>query len=525
MNFNDLKISTRLTLMLTFLCIFGCALGVAGLIGIRHANASLNTVYQDRVVPLKQIKQVSDAYAINVVDTAHKVRDGAMNARQGLQAIAEAKRLIQDNWSAYLATELVPDELKLVSQFRERQARAEAAVTALEKILASEDPAQLTAYAAKDMYPALDPLQEVLGALVELQLNIAKAEYDQSESRYKTTVIAFALAIAISTLLAISVGALVIRSITTPLRRALAFSAAITSGDLTQDIHARGNNEIAQLLNGLKHMQTSLVTLVSAVHQSAGSVSAASAEIAHGNNDLSARTEGQASALEETAASMEELNSTVRQNADNSRQANQLAQNASTVAGQGGDVVADVVRTMQDINQSSRKISDIIGVIDGIAFQTNILALNAAVEAARAGEQGRGFAVVASEVRNLAGRSAEAAREIRGLISASVERVEVGTALVDRAGQTMNEVVESIRRVTDIVGEISAASTEQSQGVDQINEAVTQMDQATQQNAALVEEMAAAAASLNQQARELVDTVATFKLPDVPSAMVALARA
>ena len=344
-------------------------------------------------------------------------------------------------------------------------------------------------------------------------MNIAKAEYDNSESRYQRTVFAIALSIAASILLALGVGVFVIRSITTPLRSALELSDAIASGDLTQNIHVQGSNEMSQLLHGLKGMQTALVTLVSAVHQGATNVSAASAEIAQGNNDLSARTEGQASALEETAASMEELNSTVRQNADNSSQANQLAQNASTIAVRGGEVVADVVRTMRDINHSSSKIADIIGVIDGIAFQTNILALNAAVEAARAGEQGRGFAVVASEVRNLAGRSAEAAREIKGLIGNSVERVEAGTALVDRAGQTMNEVVESIRRVTEIMGEISGASNEQSQGVDQINEAVTQMDQTTQQNAALVEEMAAAAASLNQQASALVATVSTFKLP------------
>ena len=302
------------------------------------------------------------------------------------------------------------------------------------------------------------------------------------------------------------------RSIVGPIRIAAENVKYIADGDLMREIRIEGRDETAQMLQSLAEMQGSLQQIVTRVRQGSESVATASAEIAQGNQDLSSRTESQASALEETAASMEELGSTVKQNADNARQANQLAQSASTVAVQGGEVVAQVVNTMKGINDASKRIADIISVIDGIAFQTNILALNAAVEAARAGEQGRGFAVVASEVRSLAGRSADAAKEIKALIMNSVERVEQGTALVDQAGTTMNEVVTSIRRVTDIMGEISAASSEQSAGVAQVGEAVTQMDQATQQNAALVEEMAAAAASLNTQAQELVDTVAVFKL-------------
>jgi len=286
---------------------------------------------------------------------------------------------------------------------------------------------------------------------------------------------------------------------------------AASKGDLTIKINVEPGDR-GSIVSALHDMQVSLTSVVGNVRQGAESVSTASAEIAQGNQDLSARTEHQASALEQTAASMEQLSATVKQNADSARQANQLATNASSVAVKGGEVVARVVDTMKGINEASRKISDIISVIDGIAFQTNILALNAAVEAARAGEQGRGFAVVASEVRSLAGRSAEAAREIKTLINTSVERVEQGTMLVDQAGTTMTEVVSSIRRVTDLMGEISAASNEQAAGVAQVGEAVTQMDQVTQQNAALVEEMAAAATSLKSQAQDLVQMVSVFKL-------------
>ena len=302
------------------------------------------------------------------------------------------------------------------------------------------------------------------------------------------------------------------RRITRPVEDALKVANSIAGGDLTTAVKVVGHDEIAMLSKALATMQGSLASVVGNVRANSESVATAASQISQGSNDLSARTEEQASALQEAAASMEQLGSTVRLNAENAMSANQLALGASTVARKGGSVVGEVVETMKGINDSSKRIVDIIAVIDGIAFQTNILALNAAVEAARAGEQGRGFAVVAGEVRSLAQRSADAAKEIKSLISASVERVEHGTALVDRAGETMTEIVTSIARVTDIMGEISAASTEQSTGVNQIGEAIAQMDQATQQNAALVEESAAAAESLRDQAHQLVEAVAVFKL-------------
>ena len=315
------------------------------------------------------------------------------------------------------------------------------------------------------------------------------------------------------------------RKITRPVDHALTLARKIADGDLTMHVKVRSEDEIGALLKALSDMQSSLSGVVGNVRSNSESVSTAASEISQGANDLSQRTEEQASALQQAASSMEQLGSTVRQNAENALSANQLALGASTVARKGGEVVGEVVETMKGINDSSKRIVDIIGVIDGIAFQTNILALNAAVEAARAGEQGRGFAVVASEVRSLAQRSADAAKEIKQLISASVERVEHGTALVDRAGVTMTEIVTSIARVTDIMGEISAASSEQSDGVGQISQAIAQMDQATQQNAALVEESAAAAESLRDQAQQLVQVVAVFRLDGVEGAAMARAVA
>jgi methyl-accepting chemotaxis protein len=372
--------------------------------------------------------------------------------------------------------------------------------------------AEAFAFLVDRTIPARNELLKVIAEGVKYQEKSLEHDILMVEERVQTTSMALLVLVAV-----IAVGLLAFSAwVAGQLRRRVALAQAsaerVRDGDLSVAVTDNGRDEFSPLLATLGDMQTSLSRVVADVRRGADSVSTASAEIAQGNADLSGRTEQQASALEQTSSSMEQLGSTARQNADNARTASQLASSASSVAVQGGEVVGQVVQTMKDINESSRKISDIIGVIDGIAFQTNILALNAAVEAARAGEQGRGFAVVAGEVRNLAQRSAEAAKEIKGLINASVERVEQGSALVDRAGATMQEIVQSIQRVTDIVGEISSASGEQNAGVEQVSHAVTQMDQSTQQNAALVEESAAAAASLQQQAQHLVHAVSVFKL-------------
>lgn len=360
--------------------------------------------------------------------------------------------------------------------------------------------------------PTARQLVEKVDALVTYQreeIDGLAAEIDANYRFGRTLMIAFGV---VGMLLSVVCGWLITRSITRPLMRATDVAHRVARGDLSVHVDVHGTDELGRLLGSLRDMQAALLRVVSNVRRGSDNLAAASAEIAQGNDDLSSRTESQASALEQTAASMEELSSTVARNADNAHEANQLAMNASTVTAQCGEVINQVVETMKGINDSSRQISDITGVIDSIAFQTNILALNAAVEAARAGEQGRGFAVVASEVRSLAGRSADAAREIKKLIGSSVGRVAQGSTEVERAWVAMTEVVNSIRRVTETMSEISAASTEQSLGVAQIGEAVGQMERTTQQNAALVEQTAAAAISLRQQSRELVEVVSVFQL-------------
>uniref|UniRef100_UPI000D35C085 methyl-accepting chemotaxis protein n=1 Tax=unclassified Variovorax TaxID=663243 RepID=UPI000D35C085 len=365
-------------------------------------------------------------------------------------------------------------------------------------------------------------LEDVLKGMVAYSKELAKGSADHAEQIYKTSRLMMIVLALAGILVSVGLGVVIARLLGRQLGGEPSYAAdvvgRIANGDLTLAVQADAARD-GSLLHSIKLMQAQLTSIVAKIQASSDTIATASGQIAAGNQDLSSRTEQQASSLEETAASMEELTSTVKQNADNARQANQLAVSASEVAVKGGSVVSQVVDTMGSINASSKKIVDIIGVIDGIAFQTNILALNAAVEAARAGEQGRGFAVVASEVRSLAQRSAAAAKEIKTLIGDSVEKVEEGSKQVAEAGRTMEEIVGSVKRVTDIMGEITTASQEQTSGIEQINQAITQMDQVTQQNAALVEEASAAAQSLQEQAGNLSDVVGVFRLGNTQLAL------
>ena len=514
MDMRNVKFSTRLALGFACLVALVAFMAAFGLYSVRNINIAIGSIYADRVVPLKQLKIVSDMYAVSILDEANKVAAGISDTKAALAQVDQATGAIAEEWKAYMATKLTVQEAQDAASVAELMGKAAPVVASLRAALESGDKDKVTAL-IRPIYETVDPLTGAVGKLVDLQLTEARGEYDRSTADYQKTIALFSVIVVVAISIGSAIGLLLIRAISRPLNQAVDVAREVAGGNLTQHIEAKGKSETGLLLSALRDMQDSLVAVVATVHQGSEGVASASAsaEIAQGNNDLSARTEQQASALEETAASMEELSATVKQNADAAKQANQLASTAASVAQKGGHVVGQVVQTMKGINESSSKIADIISVIDGIAFQTNILALNAAVEAARAGEQGRGFAVVASEVRLLAGRSAEAAKEIKTLISTSVERVAQGSALVDQAGATMAEVVQSIQRVTDIMAEISAASSEQAMGVEQVGEAVVQMDQTTQQNAALVEQMAAAASSLKSLAGDQVRAVSVFKLP------------
>ena len=511
MKIKNLKIGVRLGIafgLLLVLMAFMTVMGVLRLQDVEQATGLMSEATAKERMAQQWIKGI----ATNTVRTFARLR--TTNPEEEKILAAEMTAVSAD--VSKVQKELEPlvhsDEGKKMLAAVAEQRKTYSAIRDATFKLKAEGSADLKNAIDTKMTPAAESYIKSVQNVVDFQKNMfeeSKNHVDEIYEAGRNLLIVLGL---IALALGIVLAWILTRSITRPLGYAVSVARVVASGDLTGRITVDSKDETGQLLQALKDMNDSLTSSITQVRSGVDTIATASSQIASGNLDLSSRTEEQASSLEETASSMEELTSTVKQNADNARQANQLAVTASGVAEKGGAVVSKVVDTMDGINTSARKIVDIIGVIDGIAFQTNILALNAAVEAARAGEQGRGFAVVASEVRSLAQRSAAAAKEIKTLIDDSVDKVDTGSKLVAEAGSTMVEVVDSVKRVTDIMSEIMAASQEQSAGIEQVNQAISQMDQVTQQNAALVEEAAAAAESLNEQAANLAQAVSIFKL-------------
>ena len=492
------------------------ALALAGLNAVsgRASGEALENIYEDNLRALVQLQKV-DVTLREVRFRVAGVLLETLPVPGSLNHVREARKEVDEAWAplhGQLQRTAGTDDKELVEALGGSYATVGKVLDKIEKAYAAKDNAKLTEVLEEDWALLHKGYIKPLQALIPLREAQAKTTFEAALARNKNLTLAAVGVAIVSSLLIALVGVWVARSITRSLARADTAVRAIAEGDLSQRIDARGGDEIAQLLQRVAEMQAALRKVVGEVRSGVDSVSMASTEIANGNLDLSKRTEQQASRLLKTAASMEQMTSTMHDSAGNANQARDLAVTASAVAARGGQVVSEVVTTMQGISESSKRVVDIIGVIDGIAFQTNILALNAAVEAARAGEQGRGFAGVASEVRSLAQRSAQAAKEIKALIAASVEKVDGGSRLVQQAGQTMGEIVSQVGQVTELIGRISVAAAEQRGGIGDVNQAVSELDSTTQQNAALVEESAAAAESLKNQARRLSEAVAVFRL-------------
>lgn len=508
----NLSIKARLIYVLGFLTIQLIIGAVMGLTSLTKANVALDDIYDNRLVALGHLDVVLRQSTREQLFLFAAVNSTGDQSAKYLTELRESQKTSNDVWAKFTSTTMTAEEQALSKSFAEvRHTYETESLEPTLKHLASGDIEGAQALLHSKVMPSYNALREPANKLINLQLSEAAKAQAVAENRYLLIRNIVALGLLIGIVTAVGVGVWLIRSIVAPLNLAADMAHKVAKGDLTVHVDVNRNDETGKLLRALSEMTASLTGIVKHVRAGTDTIATAASEIAAGNQDLSSRTEQQAASLEETASSMEELTSTVKQNADNAEQGNRLAGTATDTARRGGELMGTVVQTMEKINTSSRKISEITGVIDSLAFQTNLLALNAAVEAARAGEQGRGFAVVASEVRALAQRSAAAAREIKGLITASTEQVEEGTRQVQQAGSTMNDILRGIGQVNDIMAEISAASFEQSAGIEQVNQAVSQMDQTTQQNAALVEQAAAAASSMQEEAQRLTQAVAVFK--------------
>ncbi|WP_136065539.1 methyl-accepting chemotaxis protein [Modicisalibacter radicis] len=520
MQFLKKSVKRRLAVSLGACIVLLIAVGILGLFSAGSANQALKQTYDENLVTLMELGNIRTALLSNRVKITAEQRDRDPTAAAVTKGeVADNDALADQAWANYYPERVsTPEEKAAAETFHAAMLTLRASIERLNDSMIANDYDRAREIATTALRAEYPPVLNGLGALIDRNLAQAESSYTQSNQYFawlRTLVIG---AIVFSVLLALGLTLWLSRGIMTPLGKARELAEAMASGRLDNAIDITCRDEFGDMLQALKTMETKFSRVVSSVRRNAESVTVAADEIAQGNDDLNRRTQDQASSLEETAASMDQITATVRQNADNASQADQLVQRVSQQAQKGGEVAQQAVGAMDEISQSSNKIASIVGLIDQIAFQTNLLALNASVEAARAGEQGRGFAVVANEVRNLAGRSADAAKEIKGLVGESVSRVEAGATLVDQAGQTLTEIVTSIRQVTGLMSEIAVASREQAQGIDQVNTAVTQMDTATQQNASLVEESSAASRSLQDQASALLQEVSFFRGADAAQA-------
>ncbi|MFY7863206.1 methyl-accepting chemotaxis protein [Roseateles sp.] len=509
------SVRARLITLTAVLCLLMAGLTLSGMRLLAASNEALRTVYDDRVVPLQQLKTVADMYAVNLVDTTHKVRNGNLDWQAGLQLVDASDAVVRKTWKAYIETFLVPEEKRLARELEPLMASADRIRQRLHEVLLAKDEAALADIAKNSLYQAIDPLSDKLNELVAVQLTVAKAEYEQARSRHARAIWLAIGGCLLACLIGIGVAMLIssriMRSLGAEPSSVRAVAEGIAKGNLAQRPSLQANDQ-SSVMAFMHAMQQGLANLVREVRMNVQELHSASGQIAQGNLDLSQRTEQTAATTQVANAKLVDVMDRLRLRVDSSNEALSLTQTVQQVALRAGGQMSQVVQTMHGIDDGARRIGDIIGVIDGIAFQTNILALNAAVEAARAGEQGRGFAVVASEVRALAQRSAEAAREIKVLISSSMERAASGTAEVDAAGVTLQSMVQEIQSLTALMAQLDAESGQDQADIDQLQMQLRHLDQVAQQNAALVEEMAASSENLKDQAGRLANAVRVFAL-------------